>query len=234
MAIIKMGALAQDVRGTLNGTVFSRNRGGAYVRSKVSPVQPLTDFNGMSRAIFGAISQRWSNTLTDAQRAGWEAFAAVHTFVNIFGDQIVLGGIAFYQAANRRIMQVGGDYVDTAPPGWDVADMGSCVVAAHVTTGALATFTVTIGRPLLYGEGLYVFGTPPLLGARSVQKNDLRLVNTPVSGTFTSGENIHVEYAARFAPLVWAAGDRFAVRVAVLNEDTGAISSPVLVNGVVT
>lgn len=234
MALIKMGALSQDVRGSLNGTVFSRNRGGAYVRTKVSPVQPITTHNGLSRQIFGSLSQRWSNHLTDAQRAAWEAFSAVHTFVNIFGDAITLGGIAFYQAANKRVLQVGGDPIDDAPAGWNVADMGTCVVVFDVTGIAITTLTITVGRPLLYNEGLYVFGTPPIVGSRKVQKNDLRLINTPTTGLFSNGFAMGPAMQLRFNPITWALADRWAFRVAILNEATGAISSPVFVEGVTT
>lgn len=233
MALVKLGALAQDVRGSLGGTVFSRNTYGAYARQKVSPVQPVTDHNGRSRSIFGSISQRWSMVLTAAQRAGWEAFAATHTFVNIFGDQIRLAGIAFYQAANRRVGEVGGSYIDTAPATWNVADMGAVTVSAIAAGGVLTTMSVTISRTLAYHEGLYVFGTPKIIGARAVQKNMLRLINTPTTGPFTNAFNFYAAYQSRFTPLAWATGDKFAVRVAVLNEDTGAICSPVLVLGTV-
>src|SRR5438094_3122359 len=100
MARVKLGGLAQDVRGTLNGNVFSRNRGGAYVRTKVSPVQPVSAFSSLARSIFAALSQAWSTDLSDVERAAWEAFAAVHPFVIVFGDAIVLSGIAFYQSVN--------------------------------------------------------------------------------------------------------------------------------------
>lgn len=234
MALIKFGAMTTDARGTLAGIVFSRNGGGAYIRQKVSPIQPLTTSSGLSRSVFGSISQRWSTQLTDAQRAGWEAFAAVHTFVNVFGSSIVLTGIAFYQAVNKRLLQVGADYLDTAPSEFDVAALGSVVVSAHAAAGVLTGMTITVGRPLVYGEGLYVFGTPPILGARAVQKNMLRLINTPATGTFNNAADEHLAYQARFDPLAWATADRFAVRVAVLNEDTGAISPPVLVNALVS
>lgn len=233
MALIKLGALTQDVRGSLNGSVFSRNRGGAYVRTKVSPVQPITDSNGLSRQIFGAISQRWSATLTPAQRAGFDAFAATHTFINVFGDAIVLTGIAIYQAINRRTQEVGEAYIDDAPSDFNVDAIGTLAVGATAVGGAMTVFTITVGRVLLYNEGLYVFMTPPILGARTPQKNMFRLVNTPDTGVFTNTQDIFAEVNDRFAPLAWAAGDRLAVRVAILNTDTGAICPPVMLEVVV-
>ena len=40
MAKILMTAIVADIRNKLNGSVFSKNRYGAYVRTKVTPVNP--------------------------------------------------------------------------------------------------------------------------------------------------------------------------------------------------
>ena len=230
MAIIKLGALAQDVRGSLNGSTFSRNRGGAYVRTKVSPVQPVTPSNTLARLLFGIISKRWSTVLTDAQRAGWDAFAAVHAFVNVFGDSIILSGVAFYQAANRRAQQAGQPFIDTAPANWDITNPGGIVIVATATAGALDEFTITCDNTGTVDETLYIFGTPPILAARAVQRNDFRLINSLAMGIVVNGSDIFADYNLRFSPLPFAAGDRLAVRVAYLNVLTGAISSSVLVD----
>lgn len=229
MAKVKLGALTQDVRGTLNGNVFSRNRGGAYVRTKVSPVQPLSAFRDLAQQIFGALSQRWSSTLDDSQRAAWEAFAAVHPFINIFGDQIILGGVAFYQAANRRLGQLGEAFIDDPPASWSVEDTGG----ATLTIEAGGDFIIAIGRALAPDEVLYVFGTPILLGARTPQRNDFRLLQTPELPLITPGADAYAVYNNRFAPQELAIGNRVAVRVQILNTDTGASSAPVLAQTVV-
>lgn len=224
MALIKLGALTQDVRGTLNGNVFSRNRGGAYVRSKVSPVQPLSEYADFARQCFGSLSQRWSTVLTDEQRSAWEAFAAVHTFVNIFGDAIVLSGIAFYQAANRRLMQIAEDVLDDPPASWNVEDTGGVTL----TIEAGGDFIIAIGRALGPNELLYVFGTPKILGARTPQRPDFRLLQTPANPLITPGADAYAVYNARFDPQVLVLGDRVAVRVQIINTETGASSSPAL------
>ena len=43
MAKILTTAIVADIRNKLNGSVFSKNRYGAYVRTKVTPVNPQTD-----------------------------------------------------------------------------------------------------------------------------------------------------------------------------------------------
>lgn len=224
MAKIKLGALTQDVRGTLNGNVFSRNRGGAYVRTKVTPVQPLSEFADFAKQLFGTISQRWSSVLTDEQRSAWEAFAAVHPFVNIFGDSIILTGIAFYQAANRRLMQLTENPIDDPPPSWSVEDTGGVTLLVE----AGGDFIISIGRALTGDELLYVFATPKLLGARTPQKPDFRLIQTPAHPLVTPAADCYAVYNYRFDPQVLALGDRLAVRVQIINTVTGASSAPAL------
>jgi len=42
MAIIKFSAIVSDARGKIGGNVFSRNKGGSYIRSYVKPINPST------------------------------------------------------------------------------------------------------------------------------------------------------------------------------------------------
>ena len=178
MALVKMGALAQDVRGSLNGSTFSRNRGGAYVRSKVSPVQPVSPYSSNVRAVFKAGSQTWATGLTQTQRAGWIAFAATHPFVNVFGDAITLSGIAMYQAVNQRLVLAGEAAILDAPSSFVVADLGAITTVHTVAAGIFSSLMLTPSRALLYAEGLYVFLTPGLPPGVKIQKTDYRLINT--------------------------------------------------------
>lgn len=77
MAIIKLGALVSDIRGSLQNGVYSVAKGGVhYVKnipaSVMNPNSP--DQNTARRAIMTA-AKGWYNTLTAAQRAGWETLA---------------------------------------------------------------------------------------------------------------------------------------------------------------
>lgn len=230
MALVKMGALAQDVRGSLNGSTFSRNRGGAYVRSKVSPVQPVSVHSSAVRAAFKAGSQTWATGLTQVQRAAWIAFAAVHPFVNVFGDSITLSGIAMFQAVNQRLQLCGEAQLLNAPSSFVVPDLGGVTVAATLAAGLYTTLTLTPGRVLTYNEGLYVNWTPGLPPGVKIQKTDYRLVNTSASGLFLSAHDISAFVNGRFPGAPFPAGKQAGALVACLNAATGAISSAVSLN----
>lgn len=65
--------------GKLGDRVHARNPSGAYDRPFVVPNDPKTTRQLQRRARFRLISQQWAGTLTAAQRAGWDAYAAAVT-----------------------------------------------------------------------------------------------------------------------------------------------------------
>ena len=227
MALIKLGGLAQDVRGSLNGSVFSRNRGGAYVRSKVSACQPVSAFSSAARAIFKALAQYWSQTLTDGQRAAWEAFAALHPYTNVFGDSLTLSGIAMFEAVNRAVRQVAGAFITDPPATFVSDDLGDTTLTITAAGGVVNNAELTIGRALAYGEGLYVFATIPGRWTQKAQKADFRLVNNPANGLYDVGDDFSADLLTRCPGTVWTAADFITIKVRALNLVTGAQSAPI-------
>lgn len=225
IAIIKLGGLAQDVRGSLNGTVFSRNKGGAYTRSKVSPVQPISDANTNSKQAFKEVSQMWSQLLTDEERASWIAFAALHPFVNVFGDSIVLSGIAFFQAANKRLVQIGFPAVAEAPADWDVIPPGAIApVLSSDGAGNVSLLINPTTAPDVATDIAYLFATQKIGNGAQPQRNQYRLINTfdgdSPDDTFDWGPL----FKARFDDYVPQNGDKIGILYAYFDSLNGAIS----------
>lgn len=231
MASIKLGGLAQDVRGSMNGTTFSRNKGGAYVKQKVSPVQPVSPYSSRARAIFSSLSQRWATDLTDSQRAAWVAFAATHTFVNVFGDAITLSGINMYQSVNRAIGQVGKDYIDDPPVTFSVPSVVHSTIAGTITAGVLSALTnaTTASDTMPTNGTLYVFATAPLPGGVKPQKSDFRLINVVPFSAITLTTALLAAYNARFGTPGVIVANKIWFRVAILDWSTGCIGVGVTV-----
>ncbi len=225
MALIKLGGLAQDVRGSLNGTTFSRNRGGAYVRSKVSPVQPVSTFSSAARAAFKAVSQAWAAELNDIQRAGWAAFAALHPFVNVFGDSLVLSGINMYQALNVRQVQLGFDRVDDPPVTFTAPSVLSLDASMTETDGLVVTFLTgaTLSDVLSGDQTMYVFATPVLAPGAVPVESDFRLINLRNGTAVAVDDDLTEAYLARFPDIFVDEGAKIAIRVAVLDTVTGCV-----------
>lgn len=225
MALIKLGALAQDVRGSLNGTTYSRNRGGAYVRSKVSPVQPISPASSASRQAFKDASQSWSSQLTDTERGSWIAFAATHPFINVFGDSIVLSGIAFFQAANKRLAGIGFPMIADAPITWDVTPPGIIAPVATVNTSGVLSLLI---NPDVATSGpnisAYLFATTKIPNGARPQRNQYRLVNPQDATVRNETYDWGIDYQARFSPYTPAEGDKLGILYAYIDTDNGCIS----------
>lgn len=225
MALVKLGGLAQDVRGSMNGTTFSRNRGGAYVRQKVSPVQPVSEYSSRARGFFSTLSQRWATGLTDPQRQAWGTFASTHTYVNVFGDAITLSGIAMYQAVNRAILQIGKPYLDDPPTDFSAPAVNSCVPVPLETANVLDTLaqTTTLTEALGASQTLYVFATAPLPPGRQPQKNEFKLINPFAYALVGLTTSFYADYIARLSNPGVSVGQKIWFRVAVLDWSTGAV-----------
>ena len=61
MGLIKFGAFVTDIRKSIGGSTFSRNTYGAYVRNKVTPVNPSTTYQQLVRQYMAQLAQDWSS-----------------------------------------------------------------------------------------------------------------------------------------------------------------------------
>ena len=104
-----------DIRGSIGGKVYSRNRYGPYIRSRVKPVNPNTDRQQAARLNFSDCAVQWSNVLTPAQRTAWNLYGASVAVTNRLGQQIYLSGFNHYLRSNTAILQVAGTKVAAGP-----------------------------------------------------------------------------------------------------------------------
>ena len=114
-ALIKPGPLVADIRGSIGGTTFARNRGGMYVRNRTTPLNPQSLAQSTVRATLGQLANNWTTVLTQAQRDAWDAWAGQVPVPNAFGEDRFLSGINAYVAGNALLSQAGESLVTTAP-----------------------------------------------------------------------------------------------------------------------
>lgn len=109
------GSIVTAASGKMGGIVASHNSGGQYFRQFVVPTDPASTQQQQRRVTFGNGSNRWSSTLTEAERNAWNAIAATITAVNALGDPITLSGQQAYVRAYTLAMLAGLTPPDTAP-----------------------------------------------------------------------------------------------------------------------
>lgn len=124
MAKVKFGMFMTDARGKVGGQVFSKNRSGSYVRTKVTPSNPRTERQSVVRQALGSISAAWS-ALTTAQISGWNAAVANWQTTNIFGDSGSPSGKTLFAKLNLNINNIGGALLADVPQKMDMPVMGT-------------------------------------------------------------------------------------------------------------
>jgi hypothetical protein len=228
MAKVKFGGAIADARGKIDGIVYSRNQFGAYVRNKVTPVNPQSSRQTVVRDRLTTLSKRWSGTLTPAQRAAWIGFAGVNPYVDVFGAKITLTGLAMYVAINGVLLNTGLTPMDTPPADLAVAGLNSCSIVASAAGGTVAiTFDPT---PLGASTALYIWGTQGLASGRGFFKPFYRYVGISADNQATPYA-AGTDYVAKFGSMVQ--GQAIGFLVSVVNRLKGAVTPGLFVRVIV-
>lgn len=115
MTSILLGPMVADARGSTGGTVFSRNRHGAYTKQRVTPTNPNTAKQVTARALLATILNEWMTVLTVAQRDLWNAAVQLFTTPNRLGQATNLTGLQWYMRCNLMLDLTGQALVTTPP-----------------------------------------------------------------------------------------------------------------------
>lgn len=115
MALIKLGPMVADARGSVGGTTFSRNSAGAYSRNRTKPVYPGSESQTTRAGQMATLVDAWQTTLTVAQREAWTAAAHTNHVTNRVGDRIVPSGLNLYIRANMALLITAQTAVATPP-----------------------------------------------------------------------------------------------------------------------
>jgi hypothetical protein len=180
MARITFGNIVAEARGKVGGVVFSRNTGGAYVRQKVSPVQPRTAAQLNQRSRLTEVSKVWE-TLTQSQREAWKGFSLAARKRDVLGLSKQRSGQQMFMFCNLALESVGYALILNPPVNLAVDALTSLQLVS-ATSGAVSAVAVTAA-----GTG---YTSPPTVaftgGAGSGAAGTSFLVGTSV-GTITVG-----------------------------------------------
>lgn len=115
MALIKFGGGITEMRGSIAGNVFARNRYGAYVRSRTKPVNPNSTAQGLVRSAMSSVTEYWAHTLTGTQRIAWATYAAAVAMKNKLGETVYLSGFNHFVRGNATRSRLGLDIIAAGP-----------------------------------------------------------------------------------------------------------------------
>lgn len=95
-------AIITQASGSVGGATFSRNKGGGYIRAKVTGTNPQSDAQTAQRSMFATISAAWRD-LTDAQRTAWGAAATYFAYTDALGQTKLYSGAQLFSKLNGGI-----------------------------------------------------------------------------------------------------------------------------------
>lgn len=225
MAKILFTAFMADARGKVAGTVFSRNRGGAYTRTKVTPSNPQTSYQTTVRQRLAAFSASFRG-LTASQILAWNAAVQDFLSTNIFGNTIKKSGQQLYIGLNSNLELIGQAAIADPPAPVEISS-----ITINIASLTNAAFTLSLSAATT-DEYYVIEATQPVSAGRSFLKNEFRVITTVVgTGSPIAAQNIFAAYSAKFgAPVT---GQRVGVRVKLINSITGQAGIPVMDNQIV-
>ena len=218
MAKVKLGPIVAQASGSVAGTVFSRNRGGTYIRNRAIPTDPNTVDQQNVRAILATQSQGWADR-TDAERAAWENWAAQNPVTDVLGASIILSGHQAYVRLNSRL-----DFLDqtllTAPPIINAPlALDTVVQAGDIGLGNVdLTYTAT---PLAAGVVLWIQAAVVNSSGVTYVRNLLRFVGSSAAAQASPFDD-QTLIEAKFGTLI--VGQTLHARVSTFDVATGLLS----------
>lgn len=220
-----MKYLGAPQSGSQANTTASHNRAGQYYRNRRKPVQPVgTGRRAFIRSAFGSSSAAWS-ALSDADRGGWETYAAAHPYVDRLGQSIILTGHQMFVAIATNLQNV-GEAIPTDPPA-DSATVAPSIAAFTVTSAGVITLTLTPSGTV--DDFICIAFAMPVSPGVTFQKTFWQ--QTVVPGNSAGGALYGAAYVAQFGTI--PAGFKVFVKLTPVNQ-YGVAGVPVIMSAIVS
>lgn len=228
MAKIKLGSNLADIRGKLNGHVFSKNRNGNYVKTKTNPINRHSTAQSAVRAFFSTLTKGW-RSLTAAQRASFNTAVENFRKQNSLAESIVLTGHQLYIALNRNLQTIGSAVITAAPAVTTIAPITSASVVADVSD---ATQVLTYAPAIPAGQKMIVEATRPLSAGKNSNSQDYKKIGVYVTAD-ASPLDITSAYEAVFGTGWKVAGQKVFYRIKEVGTTSGISTVPSYINTIV-
>lgn len=167
---LKFGAIVVDGSGKIGGHVVSKNRGGKYLRTKVTPSNPSTVAQQNARAILSSLSTAWAE-LTEAQRLSFNNAVADFSTTDIFGDIKNPSGFNLYVKLNANLSITDQALISVAPAKVEVPY--SEITSAEATVAG-TIFSIEFANGDYNGEEVFVTATPAVSQGLTNVKSRMR------------------------------------------------------------
>lgn len=203
---IKFGSFVVAGSGKIGGHVAAKNRGGAYLRTKVTPLNPNTSAQAGARALLASLSTAWSG-LTDVQRASWNAAVANFATTDIFGDLRNPSGLNLYVKLNANLSNSGQALLLVAP---EKIEVPFSPLVSAVMDLSLSSIVLTFADSVYSGVYGTLAATPSMSQGVSFVKSQLRVIENATD--LSDNVNFFTSYVTKYGTPV--AGANIVLSVA--------------------
>lgn len=215
---VQFGAIVVAGSGKIGGHVASRNAGGAYFRTKVTPTNPRTVDQISARARLGANAKAWP-LLTQGERDAWNATSTDFNSKNIFGDNMKLSGTNVHTRLNNNLLLI-GESVITSPP--IAASFAGPTVVSIVSNVQGGVMTISPDFDVPVGAAGVVRMTAPQSAGKKFVKSEFRVIDIAPEGS-AAPYDVAAAYITKFGALPLE-GQKVFVEVYVISKTTGIAS----------
>jgi len=235
MAKVQLGGGVAAISGKSGGTVFARNKGGAYMRNFVVPTNPSTVYQEEARDRLAQYSNEW-RTLTDAQREAWNAWAAEHPVIDRLGASKNLTGAQAYTKINTN-RDLAGDATANATTPSDPAFVNNIIdvnddINADVSSNAIVIY---LGAGAAENQVVFLYMSPAISpGITNAFNLEKFLGAVTITAAHVAAGDINVTnlWLARYGTLTGTAGKKLSAHLyQYLQGQTG---SAYPVTGIIT
>lgn len=223
------GAIVSEMRGTIAATTFTKNKAGAAMRNRVTPINRRSSGQTNQRQILSALSAQWRG-LTEAERTAWNSASASFPQTDSLGQTIFLTGAQLYVRLNANLIVIGQAAI-TSPPSpvsFDVLTFTSITADASAGTIALA-FSPTVPT----GFTMVVRATPPVSAGKSFIPSSAFRQIAAVAAAQTSPQAMGTPYTAVFGAITGATGQKIFFELFLVDNASGLAGIPVRGSGIV-
>jgi len=216
MAKIQFGSIVTDMRNKLDNQIYSRNRGGAYVKAYAIPANPDTAYQQLYRGYFASVAAQWQG-ITEAQRQTWLLNCEKFPVIDNLSNKIILSGWNLFIRLNQNLTIAGQSTIATCPQKQGTPLVSGFYVTADTGSGQLLLHSDLASIPTGYTGILFMTAgySPTINYFRKYQ----RLLTTLANGSTFDGLDITATWLARFAGV--AVGNKIASYFYLINNSTG-------------
>lgn len=171
MARVIYSAEINELKGSVGGTTFQRNKSGTISKLKSHLTYNPSSGQLISRSVLASLTRLW-HSLSMSNQLSWNSFAAAHTKYSYWNVEKNLSGFNWFVHVNSNRLACGQSYSAT-PPSYATPLFCPTFFTLINNDGIGFSFDSFPERDSYY---LFVFATPPIRQVNLQSRRSLRLI----------------------------------------------------------